>query len=117
MSVLTQQTSAVPLNGGLKPPESITQASSDNKVVTITDLLLSKVRDTPDAVFVKYPATAKGRSDYVEYTVTDIDRLADEAARQYAKRGLKPEVSIFIIKYRIQDCGGLTQVTAYIGQV
>lgn len=64
----------------------------DNQIITVTDLFLSKLRETPDAVFVQYPETPKGRSDYVGYTVTDIDRLADEGARQYADKGLKPEV-------------------------
>lgn len=93
MSVATQQMSAVPLDGALGPKESLTQATTDNEVVTVTDLLLSKVRSTPDAVFIRYPATAKGKSDYVGFTVTDIDRLADEAARQYVKKNLRPEVT------------------------
>ncbi|KKY35657.1 putative l-aminoadipate-semialdehyde dehydrogenase [Diaporthe ampelina] len=87
MAVATQQMPALPLDVGIKPVEN----DSDSQVVTITDLLLSKVRETPDAVFIQYPATAKGKSDYVGYTVTDVDRLADEAARQYVARGLRPE--------------------------
>ena len=90
MAVATQQMPALPLDVGIKPVEN----DSDSQVVTITDLLLSKVRETPDAVFIQYPATAKGKSDYVGYTVTDVDRLADEAARQYVARGLRPEVCI-----------------------
>ncbi|KUI69374.1 Polyketide synthase HetM [Cytospora mali] len=91
MSVATQHIPVLLSNGGFEPPQSLTQATTDNQVVTITDLLLRKVRDTPGAVFIQYPATAKGKSDYVGYTVTDIDRLADEAARQYAIRGLRHE--------------------------
>lgn len=64
----------------------------DDRIITVTDLFLSKVRETPDAVFIQYPETPKGRSDYVGYTVTDIDRLVDEGARQYTNKGLKPEV-------------------------
>lgn len=65
---------------------------SDNQVVTVTDFIFSKVQEKPDAVFVQYPATPKSRGEYVGYTVADIDRLADEAARQYVKRGISPEV-------------------------
>lgn len=92
MAVATQQISSVPLDGALKSNGTVSGPKPDNKVVTVTDLLLSKVRTTPDAIFIRYPATAKGRNDYVGFSVTDIDRLADEAARQYARRGLKPEV-------------------------
>ncbi|KAI3394095.1 hypothetical protein diail_3219 [Diaporthe ilicicola] len=91
MAVATQQMPALALDVGLKQAESGPNGDSDSKVITVTDLLLSKVRETPDAVFIQYPATAKGKSDYVGYTVSDVDRLADEAARQYAARGLQPE--------------------------
>lgn len=87
-----QMTTFTPLNGVRDPPDGLIQATTDNQIVTITDLLLNKVRDTPDSVFIQYPATSKGKSDYVGYTVVDIDRLADEAARQYVARGLKSEV-------------------------
>ncbi|KAL1881254.1 hypothetical protein Daus18300_001106 [Diaporthe australafricana] len=92
MAVATQQMPALPLDVELKPTEAGLNGESDSQVVTITDLLLSKVRETPDAVFIQYPATARGKSDYVGYTVSDVDRLADETARQYAARGLRPEV-------------------------
>lgn len=65
---------------------------NDNQIVTVTDFILSKVQEAPDAVFVQYPATPKSRSEYVGYTIADIDRLADEAARQYVKKGIRPEV-------------------------
>lgn len=92
MSVATQQVPAlIPLDGIKEPSVDHTRVIPDNQLVTVTDLLLNKVCDTPDAVFIQYPATAKGKDDYVGYTVTDIDRLADEAARQYAKRGLRPD--------------------------
>lgn len=65
----------------------------DDEVVTITDLFHSKVRKTPNSIWLRYPASSKGKSDYIGYTVTDIDRLADEAARQYLSQGLCPEVS------------------------
>lgn len=97
MAVATQQMPALPLDVGVKPTENGTNGDGDLQIVTITDLLLSKVRETPAAVFIQYPAAAKGKSDYVGYTVTDVDRLADEAARQYVARGLRPEVcTVFV---------------------
>lgn len=92
MAVATQQMPALPLDVGVQPTDKASNADDDSQIVTITDLLLSKVRETPDAVFIQYPATPKGKSDYVGYTVTDVDRLADETARQYLARGLRPEV-------------------------
>lgn len=71
---------------------NLTSSPGNDEIVTVTDLFLSKVRDTPDTIFVQYPATLKGKSDYIGYTVTDIDRLVDEAARQYANKGLQSEV-------------------------
>lgn len=67
-------------------------AVGDSQIITVTDLFLSKIRETPDAIFIQYPETPKGKSDYVGYTVTDIDRLADEGAWQYTNRGLKADV-------------------------
>lgn len=68
-------------------------ASLQDDIVTISDLFMSKVHETPNAVFLRYPATTRGKSDYVDYTVSDIDRLADDSARQYLSQGLHPEVS------------------------
>lgn len=96
MSVATQQKAALlPMNGSPVQREPLAKTTADHQVATVTELLLSKVRDTPDAVFIQYPASAKGKGDYLKYTVSDIDRLANEAVRQYARRGLKPEVSYF----------------------
>lgn len=94
MAVATQHMSAIPMDG--KPAHATApgkMASVDSEIITVTDLILSKVRETPDAIFAQYPATPKGRSDYVGYTVADIDRLADQAAQRYMDRGLKPEVN------------------------
>jgi hypothetical protein len=94
MAVATQQMPALPLDVGVKPTDKATNGDDDRNIITITDLLLSKVHETPDAVFIQCPATARGKSDYVAYTVTEVDGLADEAVRQYAARGLGPEVSM-----------------------
>lgn len=82
---------------GLEPKTTLpsdipVEPLKQQEIVTLPELFKSKVRDTPNLVFLRAPATAKGKSDYVEYTVGDINRLADEAARQYQKQGLHPEV-------------------------
>ncbi|KAH8890655.1 acetyl-CoA synthetase-like protein [Thozetella sp. PMI_491] len=68
-----------------------TDRVAEEPIETITDLLLSKVRESPDSIFVSYPATAKGKCDYVDYSVSQIDAFADEAARKYALQGLFPQ--------------------------
>ncbi|OAA67965.1 nonribosomal peptide synthetase-like protein [Niveomyces insectorum RCEF 264] len=57
----------------------------------INDLLLQRVREAPDTLFFGYPATPKGKTDYVYHTVRDVDRYADAAARAYLAAGLIPE--------------------------
>lgn len=85
----------------VEPRSEPLQPLKEDEVVTIPELFLSKARETPDAVFLRYPATTKGKSDYINYTVSDIDRLADEAARQYLIQGLHPEVRcLFPSQYR-----------------
>lgn len=66
---------------------------AEKRIETVNDLLLSKVRDNPDSVFLSYPKTARGKSDYVDYTVSELDEFVDEAARKYVASGLLPEVS------------------------
>lgn len=59
---------------------------------TVNDLLLSKIAQSPDAVFVSYPATPKGRRDYTDYTVSQIEQFANNDTHKYAEQGLLPEV-------------------------
>lgn len=89
-------------------------AGLDSQVITVTDLIKSKVRETPDVIFVQYPATPKGRSDYVGYTVADVDRLADQAAQQYMDRGLKPEVGLLVCSQSQDGMGDLMSFSASI---
>lgn len=117
MAVATQKMPALPLDVGVKPTENGTKGDNDSQVITITDLLLSKVRETPDAVFIQYPATEKGKSDYVGYTVTDVDRLADEAARQYVARGLRPEVCIVFENTQYLHHSLIINITAQRGEM
>lgn len=95
MAVATQQMPTLLLSEEVKSAPETTHLENTS-IYTVNDLFLSKARDTPHAVFVQYPATDRGKSDYVSYTVANIDRLVDEAARQYAQRGLIPNVSLSV---------------------
>jgi hypothetical protein len=59
---------------------------------TVDDLLFNQSQAIPDVPLVAYPATARGRSDYVHYTAKDLDRFADHGAQKYASLGLQPKV-------------------------
>jgi hypothetical protein len=73
--------------------EHLAQQLVDAPVETINDLLLSKVHEGPKSVFISYPATVRGQNDYIDYTVSEIDEFADEAARKYVASGIVTEVS------------------------
>ncbi|KAK1856583.1 male sterility protein [Colletotrichum chrysophilum] len=81
-SLLTSEKPTVEIVETVKPVE---------QPRTVTDLLLRRVEEAPDVDVLAYPATARGRDDYVNYTAKDLDRFADEAARKYAQAGLLPE--------------------------
>ncbi|KAL2882794.1 hypothetical protein SGCOL_002006 [Colletotrichum sp. CLE4] len=74
-----------------KPTVEIVETVKPIELNTVTDLLLKRVDEAPDVDVLAYPATARGRDDYVNYTAKDLDRFADEAARKYAQAGLLPE--------------------------
>ncbi|CAK7219999.1 putative NRPS-like protein biosynthetic cluster [Sporothrix bragantina] len=56
----------------------------------VNDLLVRRVREGPYAPFFAYPATPRGKDDYVYHTVGDIDRYADAAACLYLQSGAVP---------------------------
>ncbi|KUJ18380.1 acetyl-CoA synthetase-like protein [Mollisia scopiformis] len=58
---------------------------------TVDDLLFNRSRTIPDTPLVAYPASSRGRADYVHYTAQDLDRFADHSASKYASMGLVPE--------------------------
>ncbi|KAF6835139.1 Iterative polyketide synthase CazM 2 [Colletotrichum musicola] len=74
-----------------KPTVEIVETVKPIELRTVTDLLLRRVEEAPDVDVLAYPASARGRDDYVNYTAKDLDRFADEAARKYAQAGLLPE--------------------------
>lgn len=99
MEIITPSVFPLPIGGSkdsIEPNVSdreIPQRFAEEPVETINDLLLRKVRENPDSVFLSYPATPRGKSDYVDYTVSQLDEFVDEAARKYVAGGLLPEVS------------------------
>jgi hypothetical protein len=58
---------------------------------TVDDLLFNRSQTIPELPLVAYPATAKGRSDYLHYTARDLDRFADHGAKKFASLGLQPK--------------------------
>lgn len=87
MTLLTANSSPI----HLASPKTISAAVNeikDNSLDTIDDLLINRVQTSPNASLVAYPATLRGRSDYIDYTAKDLDRFADEAAKKFARPGL-----------------------------
>jgi len=62
-------------------------------IYTVDDLVFHRGQTIPDVPLVAYPATPRGRSDYVHYTAKDLDRFADHGAKKYASLGLELKVS------------------------
>ena len=65
-----------------------------NRLYTIDDLIMDRATTSPNAPVLGYPASARGRADYVYYTNSDLDRFADEAARNLISSGLHSNVRI-----------------------
>ncbi|CAK7216199.1 putative NRPS-like protein biosynthetic cluster [Sporothrix curviconia] len=57
----------------------------------VNDLLVRRVREEPYAPFFAYPATPRGKDDYIYHTVGDIDHYADAAACLYLQSGVVPQ--------------------------
>ncbi|TDZ41551.1 Adenylate-forming reductase Nps10 [Colletotrichum trifolii] len=91
MAIHTQGVAPRSILSSEKPTVEIIETVKPVEPQTVTDLLLKRVEDAPDVDVLAYPASPRGRDDYVNYTARDLDRFADEAARQYARAGLLPE--------------------------
>jgi len=52
-------------------------------IYTTNNLLAQRAQPALDVAFLAYPASPRGRDDYVHYTASDLDRFADEAVRAY----------------------------------
>jgi len=65
-----------------------------NRLYTIDDLIVDRATTSPNVPVLGYPASARGRADYVFYSNSDLDRFADEAARNLISSGLHSNVRI-----------------------
>lgn len=76
-----------------KVPIVVTSAVQQVHVInTVDDVLLCRLRTSPTAPLISYPATPRGKTDYMDYSADDLNRFVDEAVRKYASSGLIPEV-------------------------
>lgn len=73
---------------------SLVNGADEDKLYTVDDLLVNRAFTSPDTLVLGYPASARGRSDYVYYSNKDLDRFADEAARNLLSLGMVENVSI-----------------------
>lgn len=76
-----------------KVPIEMANAVQVPAINTVDDILLSRLITSPTAPLISYPATPRGKTDYVDYSADDLNRFVDEAVRNYASSGLIPEVS------------------------
>ncbi|KAE9973609.1 hypothetical protein BLS_003501 [Venturia inaequalis] len=76
---------------GRKVPLEISSAVQVPAISTVNDVLLSRLRTSPEAPLISYPATPRGKTDYVDYSANDLNCFVDEAAHRYATSGLIPE--------------------------
>jgi hypothetical protein len=65
-----------------------------NRLYTIDDLIVDRASTSPNAPVLGYPASARGHADYVYYSNSDLDRFADEVARNLLSSGLRSNVRI-----------------------
>jgi hypothetical protein len=70
-------------------------ANKSKAMYTVDDLLFSRSQTIPDVPLVAYPATARGRADYIHYTAKDLDRFADHGANKYISVGLALRVCLY----------------------
>ncbi|KAF7588876.1 hypothetical protein BBP40_005061 [Aspergillus hancockii] len=78
----------VPIEEELKLPPT---PPDDQEVLlySINDLLLDRVRSSPDQPLVGYPQSSHGVSDYAYYTASDLDRFTSGAVEVLETRGLQ----------------------------
>jgi len=64
----------------------------EDDIYTIDDLIINRASIFPDKPVVGYPASPRGKADYVYYSNKDLDRFADEAAKHLLSVGLPAKV-------------------------
>ena len=78
----------------LKAPQLSSDSTLHDTIITIDDLLRSRARSNPKFQQVAYPSREKPSTEYHNYTLADLDRFADEVARNFIAQGLVPKVRV-----------------------
>ena len=78
----------------LKTPELNLGSTSHDDIIAVDDLLRSRARSNPNLIQVAYPSGEKSSAEYHDYTLADLDRFADEMARNFVTQGLVPKVRV-----------------------
>lgn len=86
-----QPPTLIPSTGSASNP-SITL--KPEKISSINDFIVHQACTLPNTVLIGYPGSELGASDFVDYTSSDLDAFADEAAKHLAKQGLIPKVCL-----------------------
>ena len=84
----------VGLTPGLEVPNATQPAagSRPDKINSINDFILHQAQNIPDTPLIAYPRSEHGCSDWADYTAKDLDRFADEAAKELTALSLRPTV-------------------------
>ncbi|KAI0126111.1 hypothetical protein BJ170DRAFT_672368 [Xylariales sp. AK1849] len=93
MAVAMHQAVPVPL---AEPHSSNTRCRSPEQstIQTISDLLQDSLRKFSGSSCVGYPATSRGKGDFVYHTFEELNTYVNEAAWKYEEAGLVPEVTL-----------------------
>lgn len=77
-----------------EPAVTTSSMMTPDKIRSITDFMLYQAQTIPDTPLIAYPSTELGAADFVDYTASQLDSFADEAAKWLSVQGLKPSVSL-----------------------
>lgn len=86
-SVATLSTTAV---ATLSAADELVQEN----LFTVDDLIRSRAKHYPDIPILSYPSSDSALTEYSHYSVGDLNRFADEAARAYLRAGIDQVVRI-----------------------
>ncbi|QSZ28851.1 hypothetical protein DSL72_003356 [Monilinia vaccinii-corymbosi] len=90
MSAIGETMTLAAPHGILENPSQAAKATLNQPLYTVDDLVYNRSQTIPDVPLVAYPASLRGRSDYVHYTARDLDRFADHGANTYSSINLIP---------------------------
>lgn len=92
MAVATESFTSLPL---AEPPSASYPSlpASYDHPRTVNELFIRNVAKYGNSPCLGYPATDRGKADYVYYSFHQLNGLVDKAAAHYAESGLVLEVS------------------------